>query len=230
MTSHDDEAMDELMRLVGGELEQLDDELRYRDERTLAWIAQDIREGMSASEREQDERDADAFARSAVARRLIRRVEAALPRTVMRRRPAELVGPVAVAMPHAADAGCAVLLDLSAAAGAGRALWDEPSDTWVELPDGQPPGRYIALGVSGDSMTPVLHPRDVILVQLDVASAVGDLVVARLGDEGYVVKRVAAIRGARIELASFNPAYPSIRISREPGVLLGRVVARFSRE
>jgi SOS-response transcriptional repressor LexA len=230
MTSPDDFAIDELMRLVGAELERMDDELRFRDERMLAWIAQDLRDAMSTIERERDERDAEAFARSVLTKRIIRRADAALPRSAIRRRRAEFVGPAAVTLPLAADAGCAVLLGLSAAAGAGLELWDEPSDTWVELPNGQPPGRYIALGVAGDSMTPVLQPRDVILVQLDVPPSVDDLVVARLGDEGYVVKRVAAVRGARLELASFNPAYPPIQVMREQGVLLGKVVARFSRE
>ena len=227
---HDDGALDELMRLVGAEIGQLDDGLRFQDERMLAWIAQDLRAGMSARERAADERAADEFARSVVSRARIRRVDVAMPRRPVRRRDAEFEGPVALALPIAAASRCAVLLDLSAAAGAGRELWDEPSDTWVELPEGQPPGRYIALGVAGDSMEPVLRPRDVILVNLDAAPAVDDLVVARTGDHGYVVKRLAAIRGTQLELASFSPAYPAVHVARKPGTLLGTVVARFSRD
>jgi phage repressor protein C with HTH and peptisase S24 domain len=44
------------------------------------------------------------------------------------------------------------------------------------------------------------------------------------------VKRVASIKEGRIELASFNPEYDPIFISREASSVVGTVIARFTRE
>ena len=49
-----------------------------------------------------------------------------------------------------------------------------------------------ALRVAGDSMAPVLDSREVILIDLDAAPRVDDLIVARLPDQSHVVKRVAS--------------------------------------
>jgi len=136
---------------------------------------------------------------------------------------------VTQSLPIAMEQRCAVMLELAAAAGAGRELWDEPCDTWVELPADLPPARYLAMRVEGDSMQPVLAPRDVILVQLDAAPAVDDLVVSRWPDGGFVVKRVASLTPKRIELASFNEAYEPVTVRRDPSTVLGTVIARFSR-
>lgn len=229
MTQFDDDAVDELMRLVGAEIERRDDALVHQGEAQLAWIAQDLRAGASAAERLRDERDADEFARKAAARLAIRRAEWRLPSRPLRDRPAPLTATVSQAMPLALQQRCAVLLELAAAAGAGRELWDEPCDTWVELPAEAQGERYVALRVDGDSMEPVLAPRDVILVQLDATPAVDDLVVARRPDEGFVVKRVASLTPRQIELASFNEAYAPVTVRRDPSTVLGTVIARFSR-
>jgi phage repressor protein C with HTH and peptisase S24 domain len=111
----------------------------------------------------------------------------------------------------------------------GRALWDEPCETWVELPPDLPADRYVALRVDGDSMEPVLSPHDVILVQLDTVPAVDDLVVARRPEEGFVVKRVASLTSREIELASLNAAYEPVTVRRTRSTVLGTVVARFTR-
>ena len=63
--------------------------------------------------------------------------------------------------------------------------------------------------------------RDVILVQLDATPAVDDLVVARVGEEGYVVKRLAAMTASGLTLASFNPAYAPIVVGRDGATILG---------
>jgi phage repressor protein C with HTH and peptisase S24 domain len=229
MTQFDDDAVDELMRLVGAEVERGDETLAYRSEAQLAWIAQDLRAGATSAERARDERDAAEFARRAVARLAVRRAEERLPQRPLRERAALVTGTVAQSLPLAMEQGCAVLLELAAAAGAGRELWDEPCDTWVELPAGVHGDRYVALRVDGDSMQPVLAPRDVILVQLDAAPVVDDLVVARRPDEGFVVKRVASLSPKRIELASFNEAYEPVMVRRDPSTVLGTVIARFTR-
>ncbi|HET9010570.1 MAG TPA: S24 family peptidase [Gemmatimonadaceae bacterium] len=229
MTQFDDDAVDELMRLVGAEIERRDDALVHQGEAQLTWIAQDLRAGASAADRLRDEHDADEFARRAIARRTIRRAEDRLPKLRLRDRPAPMTATVSQAMPLALEHRCAVLLELAAAAGAGRELWDEPCDTWVELPADAHAERYVALRVDGDSMEPVLAPRDVILVQLDATPVVDDLVVARRPDEGFVVKRVASLTSQQIELASFNEAYAPVMVRRDPSAVLGTVIARFSR-
>jgi SOS-response transcriptional repressor LexA len=229
MTQFDDDAVDELMRRVGAEVERVDHELAYQSESLLAWVAQDLRAGACAADRARNERDADAFARRASARLAIRRVERRLPPTPLRRREAPVPATVAQSLSLALEAGCAVMLELAAAAGAGRELWDEPCDTWVELPADLPAARYVAMRVEGDSMHPVLMPRDVILVQLDATPAVDDLVVARRPDAGFVVKRVASLTARQLELASFNEAYGPVVVRRDPSTVLGTVIARFSR-
>jgi hypothetical protein len=227
MTQFDDDAVDELMRLVGAEVERQDAALAHQSEALLAWVAQDLRAGASGAERARDERDAEAFARRAMARLAVRRAERRLTPQPLRRRSAPVPATVTQSLGAAMDARCAVLLELAAAAGSGRELWDEPCDSWVELPSGLPSARYLAMRVEGDSMEPVLAPRDVILVQLDAVPAVDDLVVARRPDEGFVVKRVASLTAKRIELASFNEAYEPVTVRRDPATVLGTVIARF---
>jgi phage repressor protein C with HTH and peptisase S24 domain len=110
-------------------------------------------------------------------------------------------------------------------------LWDEPCEQWLELPDDiSPSDRYLALRVAGDSMSPVLEQRDVILIKLGGAPTIDDLVVARVADHGYVVKKVTSLKRGRVELSSFNPRYESIVIPRERSSILGTVIARFKRE
>ncbi|MFL5549691.1 MAG: helix-turn-helix transcriptional regulator [Gemmatimonadaceae bacterium] len=226
----DDQSIEDLMAVVGREIESADDELAYQDERFLLWLARDLRSGLSRDERSRDERNAAEFARRTLTRVAIRRAEKTLPRRQLRERSAPISATVAQALPAASRERCATILDLAVAAGEGREIWDEPCDRWLELPDDIGSGRYVALRVSGDSMAPVLGPREVILIQLDATPRVDDLIVARLPDQSHVVKRVASIKGGRIELASFNPQYDSIFVPRNPSPVVGTVIARFTRE
>ncbi|MGH7602763.1 MAG: S24 family peptidase [Gemmatimonadaceae bacterium] len=230
MARLDDRSIEDLMSVVGREIEKGDNELAYQDERFLLWLAKDLRCGQSRDERSKDERDAAQFARRALNRLVVRRAEHDLPPRRLRERTAPMSATVAQALSAAASERCATILDLAVAAGEGREIWDEPCDRWLELPDDIPSGRYVALRVAGDSMTPVLGSREVILVQLDAAPRVDDLIVARLPDQSHVVKRVASIGTGRIELASFNPEYESIFVPRDPSPVVGTVIARFTRE
>lgn len=146
--------------------------------------------------------------------------------------PAYVGLPVAAAVERAAGEGCAPWEELAVAAGAGRELWDAPCERWVELPAGLPRGRgvrYVALTVAGTSMAPLLHPGDVMLVRLTTRLARGVVAVVRRPDDGYVVKRVAALRAGRVELVSLNPAYRPIEVPRDESLVVGVVVARWSR-
>jgi len=230
MASFDDRAIDNLMSAVGREVELSDSELAYQDERFLFWLANDLRAGLDREQRSTDEREAIEFARRAVTRLQIRLAEKRLPRRQLRERAATVNATLAHSIPAANRERCATILDLAVAAGSGRELWDEPCDRWLELPDDVPSGRYVALRVAGDSMAPVLDPREVILVQLDAPPRVDDLVIARLPDQSHVVKRVASMKGSKMELASFNPEYESIYLARDPSPVVGTVIARFTRE
>jgi phage repressor protein C with HTH and peptisase S24 domain len=230
MISDADQAIYEFMSVVGREIESQDDTLAFHDEKFLGWLARDLRGALNTEEATQDELDAADFARQALSRLAVRRADRALPRRPLRERSAPVAATIEQSIGVASANGCATLLDLAVAAGQGREIWDEPCDRWLELPDDVSPGKYVALRVAGDSMTPVLCPREVILIQLDSNPRVDDLVVARLPDQSHVVKRVASIRDGSIELASFNTDYQPIFVARDPSPVVGTVIARFTRE
>ena len=230
MVKFDEQSIEDLMAVVGRQIEATDEKLAFQDERFLLWLASDLRSGLTRDERSKDESAAAEFAGRALTRIAVRRAEKTLPLRKLSERAAPITATVAQALPAASRERCATILDLAVAAGTGREIWDEPCDRWLELPDDIAAGRYVALRVAGDSMTPVLEPREVILIQLDTTPRIDDLIVARLPDQSHVVKRVASINGGRIELASFNPDYESIFVPHNPSPVVGTVIARFTRE
>ena len=142
---------------------------------------------------------------------------------------APMAGTLAQVIAAAVEARYAPRLELGIAAGAGRALWDEPCDSWIAIPDDLPRGRFVALTVKGDSMLPLLHSEDVVLVKLGSEVARDSIVVARRPDDGYVVKRVGRVSGAAIELLSLNPDFAPTLIERAEGTVAGTVVLRWCR-
>lgn len=117
--------------------------------------------------------------------------------------------------------------DFAVAAGTGREIWDEPTTTAVELPDCVPAGNYLALAVHGNSMRPLLHPGDTLLVKRDEEWRRGALVVAHRPEHGFVVKQVGQMTATTVELTSLNPDYPSVLIPRDGQLLIGSVVLRW---
>jgi SOS-response transcriptional repressor LexA len=228
---YDENLIDQMMRLVAREIQVSSSHLGSSDDDFLAWLAKDLRAGMSGDERKSDAVKAGAFAKRVSARIAARRTESRLPQRELRYRAAPVIATVSVAVRESARHRCATILDLAVAAGPGRELWEENCEEWLELPEDVPPSeRYLALRVSGDSMSPVLEPRDVILIKLDGSPVVNDLVVARIPDQGFVVKHVASISNGRIELSSFNPHYQSAFVTRSRASILGTVIARFKHE
>jgi len=120
-----------------------------------------------------------------------------------------------------------VVPELAIAAGAGCELWDVECTTAVEVPPDLPRGEYVALHVVGESMEPLIHSGDMVLVRVDGQAEVGTVVVARDPEHGYVVKEVGRLTSVGIELRSLNPRFPTIRVPREGGAVLGRVVLRW---
>jgi SOS-response transcriptional repressor LexA len=53
------------------------------------------------------------------------------------------------------------------------------------------------------------------------------VVVARVPDHGYVVKRVGRVTRSRLELTSLNTAFAPVTVPREPGTVVGTVVMRW---
>jgi phage repressor protein C with HTH and peptisase S24 domain len=132
-------------------------------------------------------------------------------------------------LPAATGRGATPLVDLAVAAGVGRELWDEPAEAWLALAPSlgvePPPGRYLALRIAGDSMEPVMHTGDTVLVALGRPLRSGAVVVARRPDDGYVCKRVGRLTARVAELESLAPGREVIRIPRDDQLVVGQVVA-----
>ena len=218
---------DLLVHIVGDRaMEQLDP-LDPAEGPFLEWYAREARLTLSVAERRALDAGADRFVREVLARRAMERSRVREVAAEPELAPAWEEGTLAQVVASAARVRHAPLLELSVAAGVGRELWEEPCDRWVPLPEGSPDGKYVALRVTGDSMVPLLHDGDTILVKLGDELLPDSVVVARVPDGGYVVKRVGGIAGSRVELESFNPEYPPIVIPRDPSVVLGTVLLRW---
>ncbi|MGQ0715339.1 MAG: S24 family peptidase [Gemmatimonadaceae bacterium] len=118
-------------------------------------------------------------------------------------------------------------VDLSIAAGEGRELWDAEVESCVPLPSEIPRGKYVVLRIAGDSMMPLLHGGDKVLIKLGTEPVQNTVVVARVKDGGFVAKKVGTVTDSLMELESLNPAYASIPMWREPGDVLGTVIMRW---
>jgi len=202
----------------------------YHEARFADWLTREAARHAVPAERLALQREAAHFARGLDVRVTAARMARKYPRFALRERGATVSGTFAQTADLAATARCAPRVDLRVAAGAGRELWDEGCDAWVELPTGVANGRYVALTVSGDSMTPFLHDGDVILVNPRGKLTRDSVVVACRPDDGYVVKHVARLGRSEVELASLNPAYAPFTIARDPALFVGTVVVRLGRE
>jgi SOS-response transcriptional repressor LexA len=218
---------DALMRLVA---DRAFDELLPDDPQNVPffeWLSRELRERQTPRERQETERHATEFARRVKRRWAVEVLgiqEEAGPPPL---RIASVETNAAQALDRAAAGAQAPYLDLAVAAGSGRELWDEPCAEWVDIPQGVPAGKHLALRVSGDSMTPALHDGDTLLVRLGDALEPGRVVVARRPDDGYVVKQLGRVGRRELELRSLNAAFPPICVARRPGTILGTVVLRW---
>ena len=224
-----DEIGDDRVESLYGRVLDASGDVALYDERFVGWLEQ---AGVRPT-RAEDLR-IDQIAR-VMAVRLSGRVRALqvgarLTTAPLRARAADVVGSIASVAESAAAVRCAPWLDsLAVAAGAGRELWDEPCDRWVMLPRELERGRYLAVGVAGDSMEPYLRDGDVIIVDPQSTPMEHAVVVARRRDDGYVVKYVSKLTRRSMELSSFNVAYEPFSVMRTPGAFVGTVVARLTR-
>ena len=219
--------IDVLVQLVG---QKCTDDLDPNDPRNapfFEWYARELRERQTPAEREATEQYAASFAKRMVVRWAQRSTGVIdVPRSVPLHHAAEsaTIGVALDLVPHAVRAP---FVDLAIAAGVGRELWDEECTEWAEVPSDVPIGRHLALRVAGDSMAPFIHTGDTVLVRLDERLQRGSVIVAKLPDDGYVVKRVGKLERHHIELLSLNAEYPAIRIPRRERTVLGTVVLRW---
>jgi SOS-response transcriptional repressor LexA len=216
---------DPLIDLVGYAERHRPASAAYDDPRFLEWL------GKEARERGDDELMTEAEV-TRLARRIVVGIDAEQLRVrdvrhVPEEEPWASPPPMSVAVPAAALTRHAVKTDLAIAAGVGRELWDAEVESRIKLPDDIASGPYVALAVAGDSMTPLIHSGDVVLVRLGPEAERDTVVVARDPDGGYVVKRVGRVSRGVIELLSLNPAYPPLRVPRSARAVLGTVVLRW---
>ena len=218
-----------LARLVAPVAEEAFDASAYANERFARWLAAEAAAMQTLPER----RASDAAARAFAERMRGRILAAAAGVPVLPLRVSDEPRGDGVASGAASGARLVPWLESSAvAAGAGREVWDEPCERWVVVPRDvrrdlprDLPRTAIAVSVNGDSMTPLLQPKDVVVVRVGAPVRRGAIVVARHPDRGWVVKRVHRVSRGFLELESLNAAYAPFTIVREPGAVLGVVVA-----
>ena len=220
-------AKDLLVRLAGERAMAHLDPLDPAEAAFLEWCAREARATLSVEEARRLESGADRFVRTVRSRRAMERSRVREVAAEPESAPAWEEGTLAEVVAAAARVRHAPAIEMSVAAGVGRELWDEPCERWIPLPSDAPDGRYVALRVTGDSMVPLLHDGDTILVKLGDEIVPDAVVVARVPDGGYVVKRVGGVAGSRVELESLNPDYPPIYIARDPQLVLGTVLLRW---
>ncbi|MGI8496136.1 MAG: S24 family peptidase [Gemmatimonadaceae bacterium] len=210
-----------LAELVGRSLASDPDSSLWQDPRFLDWFAREAR-----AEADDTMSDDELLAAGTAFRA---RVHArALDLTRVTTRPPErsplIRGVPSQVMEYAVEAGATPSVDLSVAAGVGRDIWDEPVESWVDVPDWLPKARYIAVKVTGDSMSPLMHTGDTVLVALEATVQADTVIIARHPEDGYVCKKVQRVRRGTIELVSLDPTRPMITIPYARGLILGRVV------
>ena len=218
-----DELVDALIQLMGWYYMTQPDSPYYTDERLIAWLERDL----NSPERQSDSWPDWTIAE--VAERIHARVMAAKLRVTVRpERPMQSRGAVSGMIPQvlddAAAAGAAPHLDLAAAAGAGRDLWDEPCEEWVDLPAELPAGKYVALRVAGDSMSPLLHAGDTVLVNVKVkegersrVQAYEGVCIARAGsglNQNFTVRKISYGEGVERVFPLYAPMIDSIKVVR----------------
>lgn len=90
--------------------------------------------------------------------------------------------------------------------------------------------RAFGLIVEGDSMEPKCEPNDVVIVDPDEELRNGCLVVAKLKNDGVVLRRFTRLESERIKLIPYNQIYPSVEYSLKEFHWIYPVHSSFRRE
>ena len=107
-----------------------------------------------------------------------------------------------------------------ASAGTGQIMFDTPPTKRIEIPD-IPAYRKAdyAIGVNGDSMEPVFHDGDMLLIEMAEDTSIGDIGIFRVDNESFVKKL------GKTELISLNPAARNIPLNESAGCM-GKVIGK----
>ncbi|MCD8522594.1 MAG: S26 family signal peptidase [Saccharospirillaceae bacterium] len=129
------------------------------------------------------------------------------------------------------------LYNVSAAAGHGAVVeHEEVVDSlafkreWISQTLNATPADLYLINVQGESMTPTLHPGDVILVDRRNGENIttDGIYVIRMGDS-LLVKRIQRLPGQKLRISSDNPAYQPFELKIDEAAsdelaIIGRVV------
>lgn len=98
---------------------------------------------------------------------------------------------------------------------AGQAVsYEELPVHWQEMIPSICKGpRAFSLVVEGDSMEPRCMAGDIVAIDPDEDLRNGCMVVAKLRDDGIILRRYVKIDGERVKLIPYNTLYPSIEYS-----------------
>jgi SOS-response transcriptional repressor LexA len=215
----DDTLAEAVGRLLGGDAMSA----LWADRRFVEWLAVEAREQDRPGRRRTD-RELARQGRAILTRLCARQLGVSRAIASPRLRPPSVSGAPGDVLALASRERAALVIELGVAAGAGRELWDEPAERWLDLPAAAPTGQYLAVKVAGDSMAPLMHTGDMVLVRLGAEVERNTVIVARHPDDGYVCKRVGAVRDGTIELTSLEPGRPAIAIPHDPRLVVGTVL------
>lgn len=108
-----------------------------------------------------------------------------------------------------------------ASAGTGQIVFDTPPTKRITIPNIPEYKRVdYAIGVNGNSMEPVYHDGDTLLVEMTDEIDPGDIGIFLVDNESYVKKLGDG------NLISLNPEYHDIPLTEE-SLCMGKVVAKF---
>jgi len=143
---------------------------------------------------------------------------------------------------HAVESSNASRVDLHVIPVISRAAAGDPArftdgdyppgfaDEYVQAPTDVADPNAFGLRIRGDSMTPMYHPGDVVIVSPNTPLAPGLRVVAKIRNGEITCKTLASSENDQITLASENPSYDPIILPREDVVWLYPVVCSLRNE
>lgn len=106
-----------------------------------------------------------------------------------------------------------------ASAGTGQIVFDTPPTKRIEIPDTKETKKAAyAISVDGNSMEPVYHDGDTLLIEMTEEIRPGDIGIFLVDGESYVKKL------GNGELISLNPKYENIPLT-ENSICLGKVLS-----
>lgn len=109
---------------------------------------------------------------------------------------------------------------LLASAGTGQIVFDMPPTKRIEIPATSEYRKAdYAIGVNGNSMEPVYHDGDTLLVEMTDHVEIGEIGIFLVNGESFVKKR------GKTELISLNPEYSNVPLT-ENSRCMGRVIAK----